>query len=234
MKQEYLHEVFRQVGAEVLASARFAAFFRDNEDWLVPYAAFCVLRDRFGTADFRRWPEYAEYRAEEIRSFCRPSGSAYGDITYYYYVQFCLHEQLSAASSYARAHRVVLKGDIPIGISRDSVEACGTLLLQSGRAGRCAARRFLRERAELGFPHLQLGRDAERRVQLVGAPFPQDGRIFRCLSHRPRIGLLPDMGDSVRRRAWLAGLFLPVAALERGRDRGVRTGVPRGRSSPGL
>ena len=123
LKQEYLHEVFRQVGAEVLASARFAAFFRDNEDWLVPYAAFCVLRDRFGTADFRRWPEYAEYRAEEIRSFCRPSGSAYGDITYYYYVQFCLHEQLSAASSYARAHRVVLKGDIPIGISRDSVEA---------------------------------------------------------------------------------------------------------------
>ena len=107
----------------MLSSERFTAFFKRNEDWLVPYAAFCVLRDRFGTADFHAWPEYAEYRTEDIRAFCRPSAPAYEEVSYYYYVQFCLHEQLLAASDYARAKGIILKGDIPIGISRNSVEA---------------------------------------------------------------------------------------------------------------
>ncbi len=123
LKQEYLHAVFRREGKGMLSSGRFAAFFRRNEDWLVPYAAFCVLRDRFGTADFRAWPEHAEYRAEDIQAFCRPSAPAYEEVSYYYYVQFCLHEQLSAAADYARAKGIILKGDIPIGISRNSVEA---------------------------------------------------------------------------------------------------------------
>lgn len=69
LKQEYLHAVFRREGKEMLSSERFTAFFKRNEDWLVPYAAFCVLRDRFGTADFHGWPEYAEYRTEDIRAF---------------------------------------------------------------------------------------------------------------------------------------------------------------------
>ena len=123
LKQEYLHAVFRREGKEMLSSERFTAFFKRNEDWLVPYAAFCVLRDRFGTADFHGWPEYAEYRTEDIRAFCRPSAPAYEEVSYYYYVQFCLHEQLLAASDYARAKGIILKGDIPIGISRNSVEA---------------------------------------------------------------------------------------------------------------
>ena len=123
LKQEYLHAVFRREGKEMLSSERFTAFFKRNEDWLVPYAAFCVLRDRFGTADFHAWPEYAEYRTEDVRAFCRPSAPAYEEVSYYYYVQFCLHEQLLAASDYARAKGIILKGDIPIGISRNSVEA---------------------------------------------------------------------------------------------------------------
>jgi 4-alpha-glucanotransferase len=38
-------------------------------------------------------------------------------------VQFNLDQQMRVAHEYARNHRVVLKGDIPIGISRDGVEA---------------------------------------------------------------------------------------------------------------
>ena len=35
-------------------------FFAENEHWLVPYAAFCCLRDQFGTSDFSRWPEHQQ------------------------------------------------------------------------------------------------------------------------------------------------------------------------------
>ena len=123
LKQEYLHDLFRQEGEKTLASGDFHDFFRQNEHWLVAYAAFCVLRDRYGTADFRTWPSYAAYRTESIRAFSRPSAPAYEEVSYYYYVQYELHVQLKAASDYARAQGVVLKGDIPIGISRNSVEA---------------------------------------------------------------------------------------------------------------
>ena len=39
-----------------------------------------------------------------------------------YYVQYNLHLQLKAAADYARAQGVVLKGDVPIGVNRQSAE----------------------------------------------------------------------------------------------------------------
>lgn len=123
LKQTYLHDVFEQEGEDVLRSPEFVEFYRLNEQWLMPYAAFCVLRNLFGTADFRYWPSYSKYKAEKIRALCKPGTEYYGKITYYYYIQFRLHQQLSAVSLYARANKVILKGDIPIGISRNSVEA---------------------------------------------------------------------------------------------------------------
>lgn len=54
---------------------------------------------------------------------CRPDSADYPHIAIYYYIQFNLHRQLLAATEHARANGVVLKGDIPIGISRNSVEA---------------------------------------------------------------------------------------------------------------
>jgi 4-alpha-glucanotransferase len=44
------------------------------------------------------------------------------DMHYVCYVQFLLHTQLKAAADYARSKGVVLKGDLPIGVNRDSVE----------------------------------------------------------------------------------------------------------------
>lgn len=123
LKWEYLHEVFAQEGEEVLASSEYKEFFKQNEYWLMSYAAFSVLRDRNQTSDFHFWKEYSEYRAEDIRSFCKPDAPAYKEISYYYYIQFRLHQQLLAACDYARAKGVILKGDIPIGISRHSVES---------------------------------------------------------------------------------------------------------------
>lgn len=39
-----------------------------------------------------------------------------------YYIQYNLHLQLKAAAEYARSKGVVLKGDVPIGVNRNSVE----------------------------------------------------------------------------------------------------------------
>jgi 4-alpha-glucanotransferase len=113
-KMDYLRELFAQEWAKVSRRASYKEFFEQNKEWLVPYAQFCVNRDKYGTADFNQWPENAP----------KPSSSAAGkEQAFWYFVQYNLDQQMHAAHEYARQHRVVLKGDIPIGISRDGVEA---------------------------------------------------------------------------------------------------------------
>ena len=52
------------------------------------------------------------------------SGSPfYPAMAFYYFLQYELHVQLSDACTYARSKGIIIKGDIPIGISRNSVEA---------------------------------------------------------------------------------------------------------------
>ena len=122
-KWQYFHHIFAQEGEQTLASEGFRQFFLQNRAWLQPYAAFSYLRDTHHTADFRQWPKYSTYDAEAIDQLCQPESEHYPHIALYYYIQYHLHLQLLAASQYARSQGVILKGDIPIGISTNSVEA---------------------------------------------------------------------------------------------------------------
>jgi len=119
-KWELFRALYAQDGESTLQTAEFKTFYEANRHWLQPYAAYCYLRDLYHTADFRTWPQYHNYQTEEIVELCNVH---YTEIALFYYLQYHLHRQLSAVSTYARRHGVILKGDIPIGISRCSVEA---------------------------------------------------------------------------------------------------------------
>ena len=117
-KMDYLHELFEQEWHTVSNRASFKQFREDNKQWLVPYAAFCYYRDLYGTAEFGKWPKEATVEATQKQGF---KGKM--QLYFWYFVQYILDQQMRAAHDYARQHRVILKGDIPIGISRDGVEA---------------------------------------------------------------------------------------------------------------
>ena len=123
LKLERLQHAFETHGKQLLASAQFRQFFTANVHWLPAYAMFCTLRDKYTTADFNTWPQYARFSYDELVPFCSPSCADYSRVCFWYYVQFVLHTQLLSAAQYAREHGVILKGDIPIGISPKSVEA---------------------------------------------------------------------------------------------------------------
>lgn len=122
-KRRYIRLMYEQNGEEVLASEGFKEFFAEHRDWLVPYAAYCCLRDMYGMPDFTRWKEHSKYDKEDIEMFCSKNSMYYHDVAHYYYIQYQLHLQLKRVHECARDKGVILKGDIPIGISRDSVEA---------------------------------------------------------------------------------------------------------------
>ena len=107
-------------GQAVLSSAPFKEFMDKNQDWLLPYAVFSVLRDRQGTPDFRKWGAWSKYSDHKVHAFAAENEA---DVNFYCYLQFLLDEQLRDAVDYAHRHGVALKGDLPIGVSRDSADA---------------------------------------------------------------------------------------------------------------
>ena len=123
LKTDYLRKVYDQEGGAVLKTQGFKDFLEANRHWLVPYAAFCHLRDMYGTADFQTWPKYSTYQEKDIKRLTSPRGKAYPQIALHYYIQYQLHLQLTEVHETARTAGIILKGDIPIGISRTSVEA---------------------------------------------------------------------------------------------------------------
>ena len=122
-KWMFFRELFVQEGNKILQSPEFLLFFENNKDWLIPYAAYSHLRDKYYTCDFHLWKEYSRYDRMAVEKFCRPDQAHYPEIALYYYLQFHLHKQLTEAREYAHAKGIVLKGDIPIGISKTSIEA---------------------------------------------------------------------------------------------------------------
>jgi 4-alpha-glucanotransferase len=109
-KLDYLHDLYKQEGAATKRKASYKQFYEDNRQWLEPYAEFCYYRDLYHTAVFGNWPKPLPKADKKVTDF-------------WCFVQYILDQQMHAAHEYARKNRVVLKGDIPIGISRDGVEA---------------------------------------------------------------------------------------------------------------
>jgi 4-alpha-glucanotransferase len=121
-KWQYFREIYEQEGTETLETKAFKVFFESNGHWLKPYAVFCFLRDKFNTPDFSHWGEFATYRREAIETLCNPKNIDYHNVAIHFYLQFHLDRQMKAAVQYAHSKRIALKGDVPIGVSRCSVE----------------------------------------------------------------------------------------------------------------
>ncbi len=102
VKNEYLQELFAEQGEKVMASDDFKAFVTDNADWLESYASYLI-------------PQPSSLSPQPSSLSPQPSA-------FIYFVQYLLHTQLKAAADYARKKGVVLKGDLPIGVNRDSVD----------------------------------------------------------------------------------------------------------------
>ncbi len=123
LKMRFLEKRFEEVGAKTLASTEYSGFYLTNKGWLDPYAAFCALRDKYATPDFNTWGKYSSLSKAGLDRLIDAGGELSERIQLYFFIQFHLDKQLKEATTYAREKGVVLKGDIPIGIYRNSVDA---------------------------------------------------------------------------------------------------------------
>ncbi len=120
LKLSYLRKAFDKTYKKLSAKKEYQDFIGKNEHWLLPYAAFCVLRDLNGTPDFQQWKGFAKYNRKKVAAFCAEHQA---EIDFWCFIQYHLDLQLSEVCKYAHSKGVVFKGDLPIGISRTSVDA---------------------------------------------------------------------------------------------------------------
>ncbi len=121
-KYKYAKALYQLKKVKFLKDKNFKNFFDKNKYWLVPYAAYCVLRDKFNTSDYRQWDEFSRFDNEKINALTSEKSDYFDEVAVNYFIQFHLHCQLSDAANYAHENGVILKGDIPIGVNRNSVD----------------------------------------------------------------------------------------------------------------
>ena len=120
LKTDLLYQAYTKTFKKLSATEKYQKFVETNSFWLLPYAAFCVLRDQNRTPDFTQWGAYAKYNKKKVAAFCEENRK---DIDFWCFVQYHLDLQLSEVCAYAHSKGVIFKGDLPIGISRTSVDA---------------------------------------------------------------------------------------------------------------
>lgn len=118
VKWRVTREVFDGYHDAILEDKAFLAFLKRNRDWVLDYAIFSVKRDEHGTAVFSEWGEWAGYDAAKAEALAIST-----EAMYYVWLQYELDRQLADAVRQLHSVGVALKGDLPIGVDRDSVDA---------------------------------------------------------------------------------------------------------------
>lgn len=121
-KLAYARELYFIQKEKLLRNKAFQQFLNDSKYWINSYAAFCVLRDQYKTPDYRQWGEHAIFSQAAIEAMTSAESPVFDEIAVNYFIQYHLHIQLSEAHAYAHQQGIVLKGDIPIGVNRNSVD----------------------------------------------------------------------------------------------------------------
>ncbi|MDR3327210.1 MAG: 4-alpha-glucanotransferase [Prevotellaceae bacterium] len=117
-KLEYLRIIYNQ-SEKSFETDDFKDFIKRNRNWLLYYAAYSCLRDKNHTADFTQWGEYSVFDVQKVKCFAREHKR---QIEFYCFVQYHLEFQLTEVKKYLNSNGIALKGDLPIGVSANSME----------------------------------------------------------------------------------------------------------------
>ena len=159
LKTEFLHEVYAMCGAEVLATKEYKTFYKESEDWLLPYMVFCVQRDKYHTCRFSEWKELSTFDKKKVAAYAKKNADKVG---FYGFVQYLLDAQLCDVQSYLHSKGVALKGDIPIGVSPISVDVwCAPELYNTTMSAGAPPDAFAEDGQNWGFPTYNWDKMAE-------------------------------------------------------------------------
>ncbi len=118
-KHVWLYTYFIETKEIWEKTQEFLTFIKDNP-WTVSYALFKILKVELLEVNWEHWPDHLKNLSPKEEKELEATYSL--RITFHQLLQYLLFNQLQTVKKYAGEHKVFLKGDIPILISRDSVD----------------------------------------------------------------------------------------------------------------
>ncbi len=133
LKNEYIQLSFAEQWEQVRRNRDFRQWFKEQAEWLVPYAAWCAHRDTYHTPDSDHWRGQERWKEQEREKWTihtqqkhtKNNSPKHTDTPCHYYTfyqQWVLHRQLTAAHQHAIHKGIKLKGDIGIGVHPHSAD----------------------------------------------------------------------------------------------------------------
>lgn len=120
LKREVVDYCYSRLDEATLGAVR--DFMESEREDLLPYCLFCVVRDRQPGTPVTDFTPYLEVRDEYLQSGTIHGADARHEVLRYAYIQYFLYSQLGRLTETAHRHRVLIKGDLPIGVGRNSVD----------------------------------------------------------------------------------------------------------------
>jgi len=97
--------------------------FVDESPWVGPHAAFCALSEKYGTVDWTQWTDEGVKHADQDalqRTLADPELAT--SVAFHTFLQVMFDVQWSELHEHCRQHGIALIGDIPIYVSKNSVD----------------------------------------------------------------------------------------------------------------
>jgi len=134
-KLDLLWDIFSSISPSPEGADGFGSFLKDNAFWIEDYALFKIIKEKNGGMGWEAWPDDLKNRGETTLQAFRETYRQ--NILFHQWLQWQIFEQFRDARSYAQENNVLLMGDIPFLVSRDSADVwshqdCFKLDLSSG------------------------------------------------------------------------------------------------------
>jgi 4-alpha-glucanotransferase len=227
-KLDFLERIYWSQKEPTFKTQDYQEFFEQNRHWLVPYAAFSSLRDKYGTADFSQWPAHRRYDADAIAQEFAPqkesSEITVSEPSFYYFLQYHLHQQLKEATEYIHSQGIILKGDIAIGVSRFGADAwqAPDLFNMEFQAG-APPDAFGVKGQNWGFPTYNWARMKETGFAWWKQRFEQMGRYFDAFRIDHILGFFRIWSVPIDAVEGILGFFVPAipVSIREFQNRGI-------------
>ena len=124
-KTAALREAFRRFKENDLArdssrARKFRSYCRANATWLADYALFRILKERSRWKSWEYWPDDCVRRNPAALEKLKKTDA--GAFLFHQYVQWILDGQWSQVRAHARRMGILLYGDIPFGLNKQSAD----------------------------------------------------------------------------------------------------------------
>ncbi len=120
VKYQFLKHYYNEAKLSILTSQEFKVFVEDAQSWLLGYSVFITLKIMFNWSRWEEWPP--EYHNPTPELIAKVAKEHFEDVEWLIVIQYLCDKQMTDVKAAAERNQVLLMGDIPILIDRESAD----------------------------------------------------------------------------------------------------------------